>query len=476
MTKKLLVSAMAWGISGQFAKLFLKFGVSILLARMLSPKEFGLVGMVTVIIALLTSFSELGLVTSIIQKKEVTQQELSSVFWVNCILGLFVSILFYLSANLISDFYHEPDLVNVVKVLSLNFFLNSLILTHNALLSKSLNFKRYELYTTISTFVASFGAIALAYLNQGVWALVGLYSFTSIMNFLVVWVFEKWRPSFVLKFSLVRNMLSFGFKVSLSSILNTLVSGLDTIIIGKYFSTVTLGLYSFSQNIINIPTATFSGVFARTLLPVMSRLQEDIHETKKTYKRSINMVNFFFIPAMLSVVVLADPIVRIFLGDKWVLAIPYLRMFAIIAIFYPVSAININVLLAQSRGGEFLKLTVLKKSLLLVALLVGLNWGIMGILYALIVVSVIGLYFNMLVSGKASNYSVKDQIFDLIPISILSIAYTAILWMFFLLFTPFFGQIISSFLSLLFSIALLLGVSKRFAPTVFADFRLVLGV
>jgi O-antigen/teichoic acid export membrane protein len=188
------------------------------------------------------------------------------------------------------------------------------------------------------------------------------------------------------------------------------------------------------------------------------------------------MVNFFFIPAMLSVVVLADPIVRIFLGDKWVLAIPYLRMFAIIAIFYPVSAININVLLAQSRGGEFLKLTVLKKSLLLVALLVGLNWGIMGILYALIVVSVIGLYFNMLVSGKASNYSVKDQIFDLIPISILSIAYTAILWMFFLLFTPFFGQIISSFLSLLFSIALLLGVSKRFAPTVFADFRLVLGV
>lgn len=471
-----LIKATWWGLFGQFAKLLVKFGVSIFLARLLSPHEFGLVGMVTVLVTLLTALSELGLVTSIIQKKEIDQEELSSVFWVNAILGLLVGAIFFFSAGLVADFYKEPELVNIVRLLSVNFVLNSTILTHNALMSRSLRFKQYELYTTISTIAASGGAITLALNGYGVWALAGLYSLTVAVNVILVWSFEKWRPSFVLNLSRVMNMLSFGIKISLSVVINTIFSALDSVVIGKYFASSAIGLYSFSQNLINIPTITFSGVFSRTLLPTMSKAQEDPESLRRTYKKAINIVNICFIPAMLTVAILADVIVETLLNEKWIGTVPYLRLFAILAIVYPLSAININILVARGKAGEFLKLEVVKKLLLVTAIFVGLMWGIIGILYGMIIASAIGVYFNMLLSGRNSNYTVAEQLSDLVVVACLSLGYGAVLWFFYHLFTPMMGNLPAAIVAGAISAGLLVIGAIKFIPGIVRDLRNTIGL
>ncbi|MES2381217.1 MAG: lipopolysaccharide biosynthesis protein [Bacteroidota bacterium] len=470
---KQIVKAGTWSIIGQFTKLIIKFGVNIALARLLTPKEFGLIGMVSVIIALLTSLGELGLFSSLIQKKEVNQRELSSVFWVSILLGIAICLLLYFTAPLIVIFYHEEALLPIIRALSLIFLFNSLILTHNAILTKQLNFKRMELFSTISVVVASLVSLSLAFLNFGVWALVAQQVVASVINVGLIWLYEKWRPSFIICKDSLKNLLGFGLKVFASSIINTAFSSIDTMIIGRYFSASILGLYSYAQTLINVSVGTFTSAFVKVLFPVMSEAQNDFERLKNTYKKALNMANLFIIPAMGTIAVLANEIIHLLLGEKWLPMVTYIQLFSILGILYPISALNINILLAKGRADKFLNLEIIKKVLLVIGIGIGLSFGILGMLIGIMTISFIGVFFNLYVSGKVSGYNIKDQLIDILPIAGIAIVYLIILYLSKILLIPFIGELLGIGISFCLAIISFVFILFKFYPAVIDDIKIL---
>ncbi len=470
---KQIVKAGTWSIIGQFTKLMIKFGVNIALARLLTPKEFGLIGMVSVIIALLTSLGELGLFSSLIQKKEVNQKELSSVFWVSMLLGIAICLLLYFTAPLIVIFYHEEALLPIIRALSLIFLFNSLILTHNAILTKQLNFKRMELFSTISVVVASLVSLSMAFLNFGVWALVAQQVVASVINVGLIWLYEKWRPSFIICRDSLKNLLGFGLKVFASSIINTAFSSIDTMIIGRYFSASVLGLYSYAQTLINVSVGTFTSALVKVLFPVMSEAQNDFEKMKNTYKKALNMANLFIIPAMGTIAVLANEIIHLLLGEKWLPMVTYVQIFSVIGILYPISALNINILLAKGRADKFLNLEIIKKVLLIIGIAIGLSFGILGMLIGIMIISFIGVFFNLYVSGKVSGYNVKDQLIDILPIAGIATLYLVILYLFKILLIPFTGELLGSGISFCVAIISFVLMLIKFYPAVIDDIKIL---
>lgn len=472
MTNK-IIKAGTWAIVGQFTKLVVKFGVSIILARLLSPKEFGLMGMVSVLIVLLNSMSELGLFTSLIQKKEVNQTELSSVFWLTFILGLVISLLLFVSAPWVALFYNQNELTKIIQVLSIIFFFNSLVLTHNAILTKVLNFKILEIYSTVSLVLSSIIALILAYFNFGVWALVYQQILNSLFNAVIVWYFQRWRPSFILHFKSIKSLLGFGFRVFISGLLNTLFGSIDTVIIGKFFSAASLGLYSFAQNLINVTVGTFTTAIIRVLFPVMAGAQNDAERLKSIYLKTNNLLNIFIIPVMGTICIFANQIVAIFLGNKWIDMVVYFQLFAIIGILYPISALNINLILAKGRSDKFLHLEIIKKILLVIGIAVGFQFGIVGILLGILGISIIGVFFNLYYAGNVSGYYLKNQLIDMVPVLALSGIYLIILYVSKLFFIPFTNNIFGSILSILLSVGIFYILVKKYKKDIIDDIGLI---
>ncbi len=463
-------SATKWALIGQFTKLFLRFGVNILLAKVIAPSEFGLVGMVTVFITIFNVVSELGLVASIIQKNEVSEEELSSVFWVNVILGVFAAIVLFSISSFIADFYHKEELSLIIKVLSINFITSSFIITHNALLAKSLNFKAIELYSTIATIISSCVSIYMAFSGFGVWALVSQQIINVNLTVALTWFFNKWRPLFSFNIRSIKEMLRFGFKVFLSSILNTVFSSIDVLIIGRYFSSSVVGIYSYAQMLVNTPVANFSSAFVRVLFPVLSNLQDNDQLMKITYKKVISVVNVVIIPVMVTVYIFAEPIVQVLFNEKWIGLADYIKYFALIGMIYPISAININIILAKGQAGEFLKLEIYKKVILVVGVLIGINFGITGILRGILASSIASLLLNMYFSSKASSYKIYEQVVDQIPLLLISACYFISLLAADYFLSKHFGDIPRVIISLVISIPLFYLLLSRFLPNTKEEF------
>lgn len=473
MPKK-IIHASTWAISGQFTKLIIKFGMSILLARLLTPKEFGLMGMITVLSVLLTSLSEFGLFSSLIQKKEVSQRELSSVFWLTLILGFFVAILFFCCAPLIVSFYNEPALLKIVQILSITFLFNSLILTHNAILTKELNFKRLETFSTISLAISSIISLTLAYFNWGIWALVFQQLFNSIVNTFLIWYFEKWRPSFIICKNSIKNLMGFGSRVFISNILNTFFGSIDSIIIGKFFAASTLGLYSYAQNLINVSVGTFTAAIVKVLFPVMSGIQNDNEKLKKIYIKTNNLLTLFIVPIMGTLAILAKEIVVILLGSNWAPMVPYFQLFAIIGMLFPISALNINLILSKGRADKFLSLEIIKKGLLIVGIIAGFQFGTIGILYGILVISIIGVLFNLYYSGKIYGYNFKTQLKDLIPVALLSSVYLIVLFLSKSILIYIINEPIGAILSILISTLIYYLFILKFKKSIIDDILIIL--
>jgi len=475
LTKK-LVNAGSWAVIGQFTKLIFKFGLNLILANILTPKEFGLLGMVSVIIVMLNTLLEFGLFSSLIQKKDVSQKDLSSVFWITLIIGFVISTCLFFLAPLVANFYNEPALLSIVEVISIIFLFNSIVLTHNVILTKELNFKTLEVYSTVSFLISSIIALIFAYFNFGVWSLVIQLLSNSVLYAIFIWVSQKWRPSYIICFQSLKRLLNFGVKVFSSSILNTIFSSLDSIVIGKFFSASSLGFYSFAQNLINIPLNTFTAAVIKVLYPFMSDFQEDDLKLKNTYKTAINILNLLVIPIMGTVAIFSLEIITVLFGDKWLEMVPYVQLFAVISIFYPMSALNINLLLAKGRADKFLTLEIIKKALLLIAIFVGFKFGILGILYGILFISIIGLICNLYVSGKVSGYSIKDQLIDSIPIVFVSIIYLFLLNILKCLLIPMTSIILGSLSSLILSLLVLLLIIYNFNKEIVMNIKKIISV
>jgi len=413
--KQKTITGLSWSFIDNFANLGITFIVGIILARLLEPREFGLVGMTTIFIAISQSFIDSGFTQALIRKQNCTQTDYSTVFFFNLAVGILFFILLLITAPLISSFFNEPQLTLIVQVLSLGLIISALTIVQRARLTKDINFKLQTKISIIATIVSGGIGIWMAYSGYGVWALVTKtitgFAFTSLL----LWMWNKWKPTLEFSVQSFKEMFSFGSKLLLSGLLDTTYRNIYLLIIGKFFSATELGYYARADQFANLPSQNITGVIQRVSYPILSSIRADIPKLKTAYQRLIKSTMLITFVLMLGLAAIAEPLVLTLIGHKWLPSVIYLQLLCFYGMLYPLHALNLNILNVLGRSDLFLKLEVIKKILAVPVIIFGILYGIKILIFGMIILAIIALYLNSYWSVKFINYSLKQQTKDLIP-------------------------------------------------------------
>ncbi len=389
--------------------------VSIVLARLLLPREFGLIGMLTVFLALGAVFLNSGFGSALIQNRDATEVHYSSVFYTNILLSLVAAGTLCWAAPLIARFFEEPMLIPLTRVLSFNFVLSSLGLIQSFLLTKRLDFRAQTKATLTASVCSGLVGIAMAVLGFGVWSLVAQSVSLTLLNTLLLWTFNAWRPQKVFSIAALRELFGFGSRLLVSSLLDTVFSNIYNVVIGKLFSPVDLGYYTRAYTLQQLPSQTVGGIVGRVTFPLFAEIQADPAGVRNGFRQALRALALVNFPVMIGLLGCARPLVLTLLTEKWAPAIPYLQLLCIVGLLYPVHLINLNVLLAQGRSDLFFRLELIKKVLIVIVLAVTWRWGIGAIIVGQIVLSIVAYYLNSYYSGRIVGYGLRAQVRDLLP-------------------------------------------------------------
>tara|TARA_B110000211_G_C14082685_1_gene555314 strand:+ start:1714 stop:3162 length:1449 start_codon:yes stop_codon:yes gene_type:complete len=413
--KKKSLDALLWSFIERFSHQILQFFFSIFLARLLLPEEFGLIAMTSVFVVIGNSFINAGFGHALIQKTNADKIDESSIFYFNIIIALFVSLILYNSSELISTFYNEPILNDIIKVLPLTLIFNALGLVQRTLLSKTLDFKTQMKATLLTSLISGILAVYLALNGYGVWSLVALLISTEFFNTFFLWIFCSWRPIFVLSLDSLKSMFGFGSKLFIVSITNSIFTNIYLIVIGKIFSPSSLGFYHRAETFYKYPVVLINSVVSQVSFPVFSKVQENKPSLRFLLKTSVTHVTFITFPLMIGLIVVANPLIEILLTEKWLPSVPYLQLFCLIGALYPIQAINLNALNALGRSDLFLKVDFINKAIIIVTIFISYRFGIITMIIGQIINSFIAFYLYSFYIGKLLNYPFLSQIRDIFP-------------------------------------------------------------
>lgn len=419
--KQKTINGLSWSFIDNIANLSVTFIVGIILARLLMPAEFGLLGMITVFIALSNSFIDSGFGSALIRKVDCTQSDYSTVFFYNLAVGICMYLVLYFSAGAISSFFNEPILKPIVRVVGVGVIINSLTIIQRTILTKNINFKLQAKISFIAALLSGITAIILAYQGFGVWALIIQTLSFSALTSLMLWLWNNWKPSLVFSKKSFRELFGFGSKLLISGLIDTSYKNIYYIIIGKYFSAADLGFYTRASGFKNLPSKSLMGVLSKVTYPVLASIQNDIPRLKANYKRMIRGVMFINFILLLGLGAIAEPMIYTLIGEKWAPSVIYLQIMVFAGMMYPVHVLNLNMLKVQGRSDLFLKLEVLKKLIAIPTIIIGILWGIKFMLLGMVVNSQIAYIINSYWSGKKIDYSYREQVLDILPSFLLAL-------------------------------------------------------
>ncbi len=409
------ISGISWSFINSVVVYGIQFVVGIILARILLPKEFGLIGMIMIFIAISRSFVDSGFTQAIIRKNDAKQVDYCTIFYFNVVVSLiFYSILFCLSIS-ISRFFNEPKLVPILKYLGLILIFDSLAIIQRARLTKKINFKLQTKVSVISSISSGIIGIVMAYNGFGVWSLVIKMLTRHAIATTLLWIWNRWKPTLEFSIKSFKEMFSFGSKLLLSGLINTTYRNIYKLIIGKFFSAADLGFYSRAEQFRNLPSQNLTTVIQQVSYPVLSSIQNDIPKLKDAYRRLIKSTMFITFTLMLVLAAISRPLVLTLIGEKWLPSVIYLQLLCIAGMLYPLHAINLNMLKVQGRSDLFLKLEIIKKILAIPAIVIGIYLGIIAMIIAMTLNSFVAYFINSYYSGKNIGYSSFDQIKDILP-------------------------------------------------------------
>lgn len=407
------------GIIWNFAELLSKRGIGIvvtlLLARFLTPEDYGLVAMVAVFLAIANSLMDLGFNQALIRKKEANNADFSTAFYANLALGALSYLILFFSAPFIATFYEEPRLTVIVRVIGIVILINAFQVVQSAILNRNLNFKAQLKAAVPATFISGLCAIIMAYAGFGVWALIAQTIISSLVVTVVLWSMDIWRPSFVFNKKSLNDMFGFGSKLFLSGLLNTVFMNIYVVVIAKLFTATIAGHYFFANKIKDLVLNQLVNSIQTVTYPALATLQDDDIRLKNGYRKVIQVTTFSLFPVMMIMAALAEPLFTVLLNDQWLPAVPYLQLMCISGLMYPLHSINLNILKVKGRSDLFLYLEVIKKIIITIFLVISIQFGVIGILIGQIISSVLSYLPNSYYSGHLINYPAKEQIRDFFP-------------------------------------------------------------
>lgn len=412
---RVVFSNLIWRFAERCGAQIVTLIVSIVLARILLPEDYGTISLITVFTTILQVFVDSGLGTALIQKNDADDLDFSSVFYFNFVVCLILYSGMFVAAPYIAFFYNNVSLTPVIRVISLTIVVSGVKGIQQAYVSRNMLFKRFFFSTIGGTlFSAAFG-IGLAYAGCGVWALVGQQLSNTCIDTFVLWMTVKWRPKKMFSWSRLKVLLSFGWKMLASTLLDTVYNNIRSLIIGKMYSSSDLAYYNQGRQFPNVIVNNINTSIDSVLLPTMASAQDDRIRVKSMTRRAIKTSTYVMAPLMMGLAFCAEPIVRLVLTEKWLPCVPFLRIFCITYMFYPIHTANLNAIKAMGRSDLFLKLEIAKKLVGMVLLLSTMWFGVMAMAYSLLISSVLGQIINSWPNRKLLNYGYLEQLKDILP-------------------------------------------------------------
>ena len=420
MMNENILKGFIWRFAERCGAQLVSFLVSVLLARILVPKDYGTIALVTIFTAILQVFVDSGLSTALVQKKDADDLDFSSVFYFNFAVCLILYAGMYIAAPYIAAFYNDPSLTSVIRVIGLTIIVSGVKGIQQAYVSRNMLFKRFFFSTIGGTIFSAFLGISLAYAGFGVWALVAQQLSNTAIDTIILWLTVKWRPKRMFSWYRLKNLLSFGWKLLASSLLDTCYNNLRNLIIGKMYSASDLAFYNQGDKFPKVIVTNINTSIDSVLLPTMSNSQDNKERVKQMARRAIKTSTYVMAPLMLGLAFCAEPIVKIVLTDKWLPCVPFLIFFCITYMFWPVHTANLNAINAMGRSDWFLKLEITKKIVGMFILLSTMWFGVMAMAYSMLLSSLLSQIINSWPNRNLLGYGYMEQVRDFAPGILLS--------------------------------------------------------
>ncbi len=414
---------LTWSFIDNLSGNGISFIIGIVLARLLSPTDFGLVGMVTIIFAIANTIIESGFSSGLIRKLNCTDEEYSTTFFFNIAVSGTLYVLLYFSAPYIALFFNEQQLIHIIRILGLIILIDSFSIVQRVILIRNINFKRQTTISITATISSGVVGILMAIKGYGVWSLVAQVITRQTLNGLLLWISSKWSPSFFFSISIFKELFRFGSKLLASGLIVTIQNNIYYLVIGRFFAPASLGYYTRALQFNSVLSETLLGSFERVTFPVLSSIQADSVHLKSTLRKVLRSSFFISFLALTTLTVIAKPLILILIGPKWETSILYLQLICISTIFFSLNSININILKIKGRSDLILRLQIIKAILLLPNILAAILWGIPAMLAVSFFTSIISFLLNSQFASKQVGYSTLEQLTDITPyfISILII-------------------------------------------------------
>jgi teichuronic acid exporter len=410
-----------WSAIDKVGVRLVQFVFGVILARILVPADFGLVGMLTIFIGISQSFIDSGMGAGLIQKQDRTNADYSTVFVFNLVVSALVYSVLFVAAPFIAAFYELPELTLLTRVLTINFLIGALAIVQRNKLTIALDFKGHTKVNISASLIGGGVGIWMAYHGYGVWALVGQTLSGSVVSLGVLWWLSHWRPSLYFSKKSFQRLFGYGSKLMFASVYAQFMQEIYNIIIGKAYSAATLGFYTRARSFTQIAADSITTVINQVSFPLLSSLQHEQERMLSIYRRMIRMAAFLMIPTMVTIAVLAEPIVMLLLTEKWSAVIPLLQWMVFARIFYPMSAINLNLLKAVGRSDWFMWVDMSKFPVLLLSLVITVPMGIKAMVIGQVITSFIAFLINTYLPGKHFQYGAWRQLKDMAPMAAMAI-------------------------------------------------------
>lgn len=413
--KKQAVSGVLWSAIQKFGISIVSFISNIVLARLLTPDDYGCIGLLAIFIAVSNALVYGGFLSALIQKKNADETDFSTVFYWNLVVSLLLYFVLYLCAPAIARYYELEVLCKVLRVQSLILIINGLSAVQSTLLRKAFNFRKLAQISILSSIVSIVVAIILAYNGFGVWALVIQQLVCSSVNTAVLWFSSKWRPQLVFSKSSFFALFSYGSFLLLSDLMNNLCDNIQGLIIGKRFSTATMGYYTQAKRLEEVPTQSISQLVAQVTFPIYSKIQDEREKLYYAVKSTLALMNYINFPLMIALIVVARPLFIVLFSDTWVSSIPYFRILCIAGLVNCLQSVNYQVVSASGRSKALFIWNFVKRGSSLILMLVGILFGVEGVLWGMVISFYIIYFINASLAYKSTLYSIPEQIKDSLP-------------------------------------------------------------
>ena len=419
-SKSKTVNGFKWGVIDNFANSGVTFLVGLVLARLLSAEEFGVLGIITIFINLSITIIDGGLATALIRKKNVNELECNTVFYSNLCISIFLMLLLLVSSDFIASFFEQPILSSTLSVMSLVLLINAFSLLPKTILIRNLDFKSQAIFSLVSSLLSGIIGITMAYCGFGVWSLVGQQLSRQTFLMCGYWIAGKWRPRWMFSRTCFIDLFGFGLKLLVANLINSIFKDSFLTVIGKIYSPRDLGFYNRAEQFNTILSSNFGQIVRKVSLPSLSQIQDDEVRLRATYRKLMRYIAILSFAAVFTLAAVAEPLIIVLIGEKWLPSVKLLQIMSLYAAIYPLNMLNLNVLNLRRRSDYLLKLEIIKKILFIPVIAVGFFFKLEVMLWAAVIYYYIEFFINGWYSKRLIGYGIFDQVKDLSGVYIIS--------------------------------------------------------